>query len=798
MRGAEQRTLGFVCDPVEDFKPYKDTTFALMLAAQARGWQLVVFGPADLWVEGGRACGRGRKLTVKDDPKQWFIWQGEPAVQALGALDAILMRVDPPVDARYIAATWVLELAEAQGALVLNKPAALRDYNEKLATAWFPDYSPPTLFAADLARLRDFHAEHGDVIYKPIDGMGGRGIFRVQPDGLNLGSVIEQLSDYGRVMITAQKYLPAIADGDTRVLIVHGQPVDYGLARIPQAGETRGNLAAGGRGEARPLTAAQRRIATALGPRLLAKGLWFVGLDVIGEHLTEINITSPTCAREIDAAFGTDIAGQLTTSAPDLMHRSLPALLILAGFAGVLAAHDAPVNTITATALTPTLERIRDAAVSSDYAYRQTAMLTDEVGARLSGSRGAAVAVERVAAELRALGLDVRLEPVKVPHWVRGVETAVLTDWSRRAEGLRHDLAVTALGGSVATSKKGLAAEVLPVRDFQHLAALGRERVAGRIVLFTAAFDEQMAAVGRASDAYSAVVAYRGNGASKAAALGAAAVLVRSAGPIGNYQPHTGSLRYAEDAPKIPAGALAAEDALLIERLAAKGPVQMRLTLTPQILPDADSFNVVADLKGRELPDEVVIVSGHLDSWDLGPSAQDDATGVAAAMHVAAVFKQLGLTPRRTLRVIAWMNEENGVMGGKTYALKPAAEMGQHAAAIEMDFGAGHPTGIAANVTPATLPLLKPISEVLAGIGAGVVDFRLGGVGVDIGPLSKLGVPGFAPLTDGSGYFAIHHTAADTLDKINPRHLAENAAVMSVLSYALAEGEALPRLPVTP
>lgn len=305
------RVIGVVCDPIEDFKSYKDTTFALMLAAQARGWDLVVFGVADLWVDQGVARGRGRRVKVTDDKKHWFDWLGEAEAQPLGSLQAILMRSDPPVNARYIAATWVLELAAQQGALVLNKPSALRDYNEKLATAWFPDFSPPTLFAADMAALRAFHVEHGDVIYKPIDGMGGRGIFRVKPDGLNLGSVIEQLSDYGQQMITAQKYLPAISDGDTRVLIVAGKPIDYGLARIPQAGETRGNLAAGGRGEARPLTAAQRRIAEALGPKLLEKGLWFVGLDVIGEHLTEINITSPTCAREIDAAFGTDIAGQL-------------------------------------------------------------------------------------------------------------------------------------------------------------------------------------------------------------------------------------------------------------------------------------------------------------------------------------------------------------------------------------------------------------------------------------------------------------------------------------------------------
>ncbi|MES2682559.1 MAG: glutathione synthase [Pseudomonadota bacterium] len=305
------RVIGFVCDPVEDFKPYKDTTFALMLAAQARGWDLVVFGTADLWVQDGIAHGRGRRVKVTDDRQHWFDWLGAAEPQKLGSLDAILMRSDPPVNAAYIAATWVLELAEQQGTFAVNRPAALRDYNEKLATAWFPDFTPPTLFAADMAALRAFHAEHGDVIYKPIDGMGGRGIFRVKPDGLNLGSVIEQLSEYGTQMITAQKYLPAISEGDTRVLIVAGQPIDYGLARIPQAGETRGNLAAGGRGEARPLSPAQYRIAEVLGPKLLAKGLWFVGLDVIGEHLTEINITSPTCAREIDAAFGTDIAGKL-------------------------------------------------------------------------------------------------------------------------------------------------------------------------------------------------------------------------------------------------------------------------------------------------------------------------------------------------------------------------------------------------------------------------------------------------------------------------------------------------------
>ena len=480
------------------------------------------------------------------------------------------------------------------------------------------------------------------------------------------------------------------------------------------------------------------------------------------------------------------------------MNKTLAATLLTLA-AGAALAHDQAVPAAGSSPLAPTLARIREASIASDYAMRQTAMIADEIGPRLSGSRGAAVAVERVAAELKALGLEVRLEPVKVPHWVRGTETAVLTRWPNHVEGLGHTLAVTALGGSVATPKQGLSAEVIPVRDYAALEALGREKVAGRIVLFTAPYDEAMADAGRAGDAYGAAVDYRVNGAAKAAALGAVAALNRSAGRSGNHQPHTGSMRYAEGVARIPAGALAAEDAMLIERLAAKGPVTMQLTLTPQTLPDADGFNVVADLKGREKPDEIVLVSGHLDSWDLGPNAQDDATGVAAAMHVAATLKALGLVPRRTIRIVAWANEENGLKGATGYAQAHATGMPQHVAAIEMDFGAGHPTGFAAQVTPASLPLLKPASEALKPIGAGVVDFRLTSPGADLGPLAKLGVPGFAPLTDGSQYFAIHHTAADTLDKVNPRHLAENATVMAVLAWALAEMEPpLPRLPVVP
>ena len=302
------RTLGIVMDPIGSIKPYKDTTLALMLAAQKRGWQLRYLEMGDLWLRDGVARGRVRPVAVHDDRKHWYDL-GDPEEIDLGALDAILMRKDPPFDLEYITATYILERAEDQGALVVNKPRSLRDANEKVFISWFSQCCAPTLVSRDAVQLKAFHAEHGDVVLKPLDGMGGMGIFRVGSDGLNLGAVIETLTDNGRRSIMAQRYLPQIADGDTRVLVIDGEPVPYGLARIPKAGETRGNLAAGGRGEARPLTERQRWLAAQVGPKLKEMGLVFVGLDVIGDYLTEINVTSPTCAREIDAAFGTDIGG---------------------------------------------------------------------------------------------------------------------------------------------------------------------------------------------------------------------------------------------------------------------------------------------------------------------------------------------------------------------------------------------------------------------------------------------------------------------------------------------------------
>lgn len=308
---AAQKRLGVVMDPIDHIKPYKDTTLALMLAAQKRGWSLHYLEMQDLSLRDGIAMGRTRPVKVFDDTQHWFEFTGEAQTIKLGELDAILMRKDPPFDLEYVTATYILERAEDQGALVANKPRSLRDCNEKMFTAWFSQCTPPTLFSRDMSTLRAFHAEHGDVIYKPVDGMGGAGIFRVSADGMNLGAVLESLTDNGQTTIVAQRYLPAIKDGDKRILMVDGEPIPYCLARVPMAGETRGNLAAGGSGRPQPLTERDRWIAAQVGPRLKELGLLFVGLDVIGEHLTEINVTSPTCAREIDKAYGTDIGGQL-------------------------------------------------------------------------------------------------------------------------------------------------------------------------------------------------------------------------------------------------------------------------------------------------------------------------------------------------------------------------------------------------------------------------------------------------------------------------------------------------------
>jgi glutathione synthase len=302
--------LGIVMDPIDRIQFKKDSSLAMLWAAQQRGWQLVYMEPEDLYQNGGQARARSRNLTVRMDSNDWYSFESEDDI-ALGDLDVILMRQDPPVDREFLMATYILSAAEEQGALVVNPPATLRDCNEKLFATQFEDLTPPLIVTCSPARLRAFYAEHKDVIMKPIDGMGGSSIFRIKENDGNLGVIIETLTEHGTRQAMAQKFVPDIKQGDKRILMIEGEPVPYALARIPAAGENRGNLAAGGRGEGRELTDRDREICARVAPVIKAKGLMFVGLDVIGDYLTEINVTSPTCIRELDAAFGIDISAML-------------------------------------------------------------------------------------------------------------------------------------------------------------------------------------------------------------------------------------------------------------------------------------------------------------------------------------------------------------------------------------------------------------------------------------------------------------------------------------------------------
>ncbi|KTT46562.1 glutathione synthetase [Pseudomonas oryzihabitans] len=302
--------LGIVMDPIERISYKKDSSMAMLWAAKARGWTLHYFEMQDLYQVDGEARGSGRQLDVFQDPERWFAF-GESVDLPLRELDVILMRKDPPFDNEFVYATYLLEQAERGGTLVVNRPASLRDCNEKFFATLFPELAPPTLVSRRADIIREFAREHGDVILKPLDGMGGSSVFRHREGDPNLSVILETLTAHGTQQIIAQRYLPGIKDGDKRILMVDGEPVEYCLARIPAQGETRGNLAAGGRGVAQPLSARDREIAATVGPELRKRGLLFVGLDVIGEHLTEINVTSPTCIREIDAAYDTRIAERL-------------------------------------------------------------------------------------------------------------------------------------------------------------------------------------------------------------------------------------------------------------------------------------------------------------------------------------------------------------------------------------------------------------------------------------------------------------------------------------------------------
>jgi carboxypeptidase Q len=436
------------------------------------------------------------------------------------------------------------------------------------------------------------------------------------------------------------------------------------------------------------------------------------------------------------------------------------------------------------------LSAVKAASLNDDYAYHELAHLTENIGPRPTGSIQASAAAEYVAAELRRLGLEVRLEPVTVPHWVRGTETAALTDYPGMVPNTTQKVVLTALGGSSATPADGLTADVVTVDTFEELQALGRDKVAGKIVLFNEIFDKQKAAAGQAFAAYGEAVRYRGAGPKAAADLGAVAALVRTVGGADYRLPHTGFSLPAG----IPAAAVTAEDADLIVHLAAQGKVRILLTLTPQKLPEETSYNVIADLKGSEHPEQVVVVSGHLDSWDLGTGAIDDGAGVVMAMQTAEVLQRLHLRPARTLRVIAWMDEETGGSGSRAYTAEYANDFPRHVAAIESDSGAAHPLGFDIRGSAAAIDSLRPVQGVLRSIGASVLQPTTYAPGADIEAMSNAGVPAFGVMQDGRTYFNYHHSAADTLDKVVPSELRENAAAMAVLAYALTNmKDPLPR-----
>ena len=299
--------IAFLADPLASFKIYKDSTFAMMREAARRGHTLYAFEQRHMALENGVVSAEVAEITLTGDPDAWYTVKAAASMK-LSEFDAIIERKDPPFDMEYVYLTQLLELAESQGARVFNSPAAIRTHNEKLSIAQFSQFTSPTLVTSSETRLRAFHAEHGDVIFKPLDGMGGAGIFRIKDDGMNLGSVIETLTELGTRTIMAQKYIPAIVHGDKRVLVIDGKPLPFVLARIPQAGEVRGNLAAGGTGRAQPISPRDREIAETLGPQLAARGLLLVGLDIIGDYLTEVNVTSPTCFQEIFDQTGFDVA----------------------------------------------------------------------------------------------------------------------------------------------------------------------------------------------------------------------------------------------------------------------------------------------------------------------------------------------------------------------------------------------------------------------------------------------------------------------------------------------------------
>jgi Zn-dependent M28 family amino/carboxypeptidase len=420
-------------------------------------------------------------------------------------------------------------------------------------------------------------------------------------------------------------------------------------------------------------------------------------------------------------------------------------------------------------------ERLVGPALTEGHAWQRLTELTDGIGPRLSGTEGAEAAVQWALRSFKADGVKAWLEPVKVPRWVRGEERAELLA-SERFRG--RPLTVMALGGSGPTPPEGVTAEVVEVFSLDELASLG-ERVKGRIVLFNHSMEKP--------EDYGRFASLRSRGPSAAAKAGAVAALVRSLATASLSTPHTGATRFEEGVAPIPAASVTVEDALLLHRLlAGGGPVRVRLVLGCKDLPEVDSSNVVAEIRGREKPEEIVLISAHLDSWDVGSGAQDDGVGVVMVMEAARLLARQKPAPRRTVRVVLFMNEENGLRGARAYAEAHAAELPRHVAALEMDAGGGRPMGVAFRAGEGTMELVGPWLSPLVGLGAGTVVTQEAG-GADLTPLLPARVPFFGLRQDGSRYFDVHHTHADTLDKVDPEALAKTTAALSWLTYAMAE-----------
>ena len=417
-----------------------------------------------------------------------------------------------------------------------------------------------------------------------------------------------------------------------------------------------------------------------------------------------------------------------------------------------------------------TANKLIDAAMADTEGYNRLTYLCYRIGNRLSGSVGLEKAIAWSVEQMKAAGLEnVRVIPAKVPHWVRGAESA------RMLEPLEKPLHMLGLGMSIGTPAGGITAEVVTVADFNDLAKLGKEKIQGKIVVYNEEYR-----------GYGLTRVYRATGASRAAAYGAVAVLVRSATPLAMQIPHTGEMNYDESQPKIPAAAISPEDAMMLSRLTADGvPVKVHLEMGAQMLPDADSGDVVGEIPGRTHPEQVVVMGGHIDSWDVGQGAQDDGASIMACLQALALMKKLGLQPERTIRVAFWVNEENGGRGGEAYRGWIGDHISQQVAAIEMDGGAETPRGYGASVDEASMGILKQIGSLLDRVGAG--EITSGGGGSDIGPLMRDGVPGLSERTTGTHYFDWHHTEADTLDKVDPEDFRKNLASLAVMGYVLSD-----------